>query len=612
MRGWVTALLFLLSAAGSAQGSAPGSAQGAAQGQAVRPFPTSDAPFKTRIEVNRWHGYDELVADMERLQRAFPKFLTLASLGKSVEGRDIKVMTILNPDTGAEATKAGMYIEANVHGNEIQGAEVCLYTIWYLMEHYDRLPRIKQLVDERVFYIVPTVNPDGREHFLQVHSGGRSGHQPVDNDNDGVADEDDVDDLNGNGVIEQMRRYVPGQGTHRISALDPRLMEAVPPGTKGDYVILGFEGLDNDGDGLVNEDGPGGYDPNRNWAADWQPGYVQNGSMDYPFQLPEARAVARFLLSKPNVAGVQSYHNAGGMILRGPGSEAQGEYPVSDIRVYDEIGKTGERMLPYYRYLVIWSGLYTVHGGFIDWTNDDLGILSLSNELWNSGQYFNSQALKDDQRQPDSPITPRASGLFFDDKLELGSEFVDWKPFTHPTYGTIEIGGWRHTFGRLPPRFMNEELCHRNMAFSLYQAGEMPQVRLGEPSVESLGDDLWRVRVPIVNDRLIPTILAKAQRNNVVRPDLLRLEGTGSTIVAAAWVRDRFRSGATDLIPQQDLSRILVRNGQPGRTTRVIEYLVRGGRSVTLTYDSAKGGQPSIAIPLRETPQPAPASPPAR
>ena len=261
---------------------------------------------------------------------------------------------------------------------------------------------------------------------------------------------------------------------------------------------------------------------------------------------------------------------------------------------------------------MIWSGLYTVHGGFIDWTNDDLGILSFSNELWNSGQYFNSPALKDQQRQPDSPITPRASGLFFDDKVELGSEFVDWTPFAHPTYGTIEIGGWRHTFGRLPPRFMNEELCHRNMAFSLYQAGEMPMVQLGEPSVDELGDDLWRVRVPIANDRLTPTILAKAQRNNVVRPDLLRLEGAGSTIVAAGWVRDRFRAGATDLITQQDLSRILVRNGQPGRTTRVIEYLVRGGRSLTLTYDSAKGGKPSIAIPLRETPRPAPAAPPAR
>ena len=134
MRGWVTALLFLLAGAGSAPGFARVSAQGGAPGsvKAQQAFPTSDAPFKTRIDINRWHGYDELVADLERLQRAFPKFLTLSSIGTSVEGRDIKVMTILNPDTGAEATKAGMYIEANVHGNEIQGAEVCLYTIWYL------------------------------------------------------------------------------------------------------------------------------------------------------------------------------------------------------------------------------------------------------------------------------------------------------------------------------------------------------------------------------------------------------------------------------------------------------------------------------------------------
>src|SRR4051812_3345106 len=80
MRGRCAVLLFLLFAADSAAGQAP------------RAFPTSDAPFRTHIDVNRWHGYDELVADMERLQRAFPKFLTVSSIGKSVEGRDIKVM----------------------------------------------------------------------------------------------------------------------------------------------------------------------------------------------------------------------------------------------------------------------------------------------------------------------------------------------------------------------------------------------------------------------------------------------------------------------------------------------------------------------------------------
>src|SRR5690606_7411880 len=117
----------------------------------------SDPHFKVRLDFNRWHDTDEIKADLQRLEKAWPKFLKYSSLGKSQGGRDMMLMTINNPDTGPELSKAAMYIEANVHGNEIQGAEVCLYTIWYLMEHYDRIPQIKKLVDERVFYIVPTV-----------------------------------------------------------------------------------------------------------------------------------------------------------------------------------------------------------------------------------------------------------------------------------------------------------------------------------------------------------------------------------------------------------------------------------------------------------------------
>ena len=85
--------------------------------------------------------------------------------------------------------------------------------------------------------------------------------------------------------------------------------------------MLGGEGLDNDGDGQVNEDSPGGYDMNRNWAWDWQPNYIQFGAQEYPFSLPETRAIAAFVTEHPNIAAFQSYHNAGGMILRSPGRE---------------------------------------------------------------------------------------------------------------------------------------------------------------------------------------------------------------------------------------------------------------------------------------------------
>ena len=35
---------------------------------------------------------------------------------------------------------------------------------------------------------------------------------------------------------------------------------------------------------------------------------------DYPFSLPETRAIGMFLMSHPNVAAYQSYHNAGGIV----------------------------------------------------------------------------------------------------------------------------------------------------------------------------------------------------------------------------------------------------------------------------------------------------------
>jgi hypothetical protein len=267
--------------------------------------------------------------------------------------------------------------------------------------------------------------------------------------------------------------------------------------------------------------------------------------------------------------------------------------------MYDELGQNGVRILPFYRYLVIWSGLYTVHGGSIDWSNDGLGIVSLSNELWNSGQYFTSPELKEQQRNPNSPISQRAGSLFFDDLLEFGDQYVEWKEFDHPQFGKVEIGGWKKTQGRVPPRFMNEELCHRNMAFTLYHADQMPQMRMRDAKVEALGGGVFRVRVEIENAKLIPTITARAAENQVVPPDLLLVQGKNVEALSAGWVRDRWRPGATALIAQKDLKRIMVRNGHPGRTVRVVEYILRGSGGVTVTYSSQKGGTASKDVELR-------------
>ncbi|MFC1574987.1 M14 family zinc carboxypeptidase, partial [Gemmatimonadota bacterium] len=415
---------------------------------------------------------------------------------------------------------------------------------------------------------------------------------------DGLFDEDGPDDLNGNGVIEQIRKYVPGQGTHRISHDDARLMEAVLPGEKGDWILLGSEGLDNDGDGRVNEDPPGGYDGNRNYGADWQPQYVQGGAMDYPFQLPESRATQEWFKSHPNIGGLQTYHNSGGMILRPPGSAWYGDFPASDIRVYDEIGENGERILPWFNYHITWQGLYTIHGGSTDWASDGHGIVGFLNELWNNSQSFQSPLLLEQMEDDRTPISRGLSRFFFDDFLEFGANHLDWAPFDHPEYGEVEMGGWTKFASRINPRFMSMEVFHRNMAFTLYHADQLPQMAMGETRVESLGGGMYKVWVDITNGRLVPTVTARAMSTKGVRPDILTVEGDVE-IVTAGWVANKHVQGKTQLIDQEDLNRIIIRSGHPGRTTKTIEYLVRGTGTMEVTYSTVKGGTVSTTVRVR-------------
>ncbi|MGQ9561558.1 MAG: M14 family metallopeptidase [Candidatus Oleimicrobiaceae bacterium] len=545
---------------------------------------------KVQLAFNRYYNYEELTEALQMLEKAYPKLLSLKSIGKSYQGRDIWVMTINNPETGSEMSKAAMYIDGNIHGNEIQGGEVCLYTIWYLMENYGVIDKVTELVDRRVFYILPTVNPDGRAWWFDqpnTSSSSRSGLKPTDNDNDGLYDEDGYDDLDGDGEILQMRKKVP-YGDYRVSSHDPRLMERVEPGQIGDYIMLGLEGIDNDGDGRINEDGPGGYDPNRNWPTDWQPNYIQSGAGDYPLSLPESRAVANFILAHPNIAGVQAYHNSGGMILRGPGAEERGEPPGGDLRVYDLIGQKGEKILPFYRYLTIWKDLYTVHGGFVNWTYEGLGIFSFTNELFSSRQYSAEGQTGGEEATRRGGPEAQKQRLEFDDLVELGKMFVPWHPYKHPTYGDIEIGGWRKWSSRVNPSFMLEELCHRNCAFTLYHAEQMPLVEIREVEKETIGQGLYRLRVTVANTRAIPSISQQAARYKLQRPDWVTISGKKLQVISAGFVRDRYL-GPVEAVPRRPEQVRLV-SGIGGYDEVQIEWIVRGSGTATIRFQGVKAG----------------------
>jgi len=537
------------------------------------------------IAFNRFYDYDETTALLRKLAEAHADIMTLRSIGKSVEGRDLWVVTLTNPATGPAERKAGMYIDANIHGNEVQGTEVCLYTISFLAENRSRIPKVRELVDRRVFYILPMVNPDGRAHWFAApntrHSS-RSGKKALDDDGDGIADEDGLDDIDGDGEILEMWKLDP-DGSFRRNPDDPRILERVKPGAKGELMPLGAEGIDNDGDGAINEDPPGGYDMNRNWPADWQPEPIQGGAGDYPLSFPETRSIAEFILARPNIAGVQAYHNAGGLILRGPGDQSVGEYPAPDVNVYAELGTTGEFMLPFYKYVILWRDLYRVHGGFITWTFEELGIFSFTNELWNTGQYRN------DARTDFGFDEKSAERLRFDDLLELERQYVPLKPARHPLYGDILLGGFKKTFGRMPPTFLLEELCHRNAMFTLYHASEMPDVRMRPLEVERVSATVFNVTVTLENSGRIPTRSAIASQRKIGLPDTLELTGPRAAAIAGGRLRDRFR-GSVDLVDREP-GRLRLEDGVPGKGRVSYRFLVRGDGEVVVRYVSEKGGE---------------------
>lgn len=537
---------------------------------------------KVQVSWNRYNDYTAITAICKKLAAAHPNLVKIESMGKSFQGKDLWVMTITDTKVGSADKKPAMYIDGNIHSNEIQGSEFALYTAWYLAEmHASGNKAIQSLLAEKTFYIAPTINPDARDNFLHqanTPNSPRTGMVPIDNDRDGLTNEDGFDDLDGDGHIVMMRRKNVN-GRYKVDPTDSRRMILVGNDEKGEYELLGAEGMDNDGDGFVNEDGEGAYDPNRDWGWNWQPNYIQNGAYKYPFSIPENRAVVDFVMKHPNIAAAQSYHNNGGMILRGPGAiEDVDTYNAQDVKVYDDLGKKGEEILPGYRYLVVYKDLYSVFGGELDWFYGGRGIYTFSNELWTGYSMYNKANGEDSQSQ-----------LYtFDKDLLMKDAFVDWHPYKHPTYGDIEIGGFKKTYTRLHPGFLLESDAHRNMAFSVYHAYHMPKLNVDEIEVKEIGGGLTQVTAVVSNQRMIPTHSSQDVKNNIETPDIISL--SGATVVAGMVVTNRDMNFTVE--QKLDPNHIKVSN-IAGNSFVTVRWLVKGGSKFTVTVNSKKGGTAS-------------------
>jgi len=481
---------------------------------AALPLPHFDAFYR----------HEELGALLFSYAQARPNLVSVRSIGKSHEGRDIWVAVLTNTATGADIDKPAFWLDGNIHAAELAASTTCLYYLNHLVSLYGVDEQITHLLDTRVVYVVPRLNPDGAELALADRPRHiRSSTRPYPYDEEPV-DGLTVEDVDGDGRILFMRVPDP-HGGYKKHADDARLMIAREPGEfGGEYFRLLPEGFIKNHDGLtvtVNKDREG-LDLNRNFPSEWRQEYKQTGAGPYPTSEPEVRAMVDFIIAHPNIGAAISYHTHSGVILRPMGSHSDEEMIPEDLWLYKRFSGLGEKSSGYPA-VSIWHDFKyhpkEVISGTQDWVYEHLGALFWVVELWAPNKEAGIEGYKWVDWYREHPPEDDLKLLKWSDEQCGGQAHVDWRPFHHPQLGAVEIGGWdKLNFWRNPPPHLREREAARFPAWMNQIALSLPKLELIRTEVRALGPDTWRVRLAVANSGYLPAYVTKrALERKVVR-----------------------------------------------------------------------------------------------
>lgn len=279
------------------------------------------APTGAATDFTKYHTHAELASALGAAVAAHPDIAKLVSIGKTRGGREIWAVEIAQPKGLPVDQRPGLLIAANFEGDHLIGSAIALSVVESLLNGYPADAAIKQRLENHVIYVVPRVNPDGAEQmFAPVKTGARTNLTPYDADNDARTDEDGPDDLNKDGFITVMRVKDPA-GRYMVSPDDPRLMKRADPakGETGGWALY-TEGIDNDGDGFINEDGPGGVDINRNFMHQYP--YFAPDAGRHMVSETETRAVLDYVLKHRNIAAILTFGHSDNLIAATPRAAA--------------------------------------------------------------------------------------------------------------------------------------------------------------------------------------------------------------------------------------------------------------------------------------------------
>ncbi|MZD10432.1 carboxypeptidase [Streptomyces sp. SID5785] len=482
-----------------------------------------------RLTYDRFHTHDELTALLRSWVAARPGLARLESIGRSLEGRDIWLMTLTSTDTGPAEDKPAFFVEAGIHAAEWTGGYAALHLVHRLLDAYGQDERITRLLDTRTLYVVPRLNPDGAEHVMTegryIRSSMRAHPRQT------AAPGLQLKDVDGDGRVLFMRQPDP-DGPWKVCPQEPRLLVAREPDESGGaYYRLLLEGEieGHRGDVVEVSDPVEGIDLGQNLPTDWAaaPGIPDNAG---PFagSEPETRAVLRAVTDRPNVTGFVTCHTFGGLHLHPPLNSTE-SLPYPDRRVYDAVGAKAADLTGYD--VMSFQDLkydpdIDFRGGQLGWYYEQLGLFAWITEFWSPQRAAGITAYHPSRWLLDHPVEDDLRMLEWSDKELGGQGFVDWYPFDHPQLGPVELGGWDMiNYWYNPPLDRVEQEVAPHTEWVVFQALCSPRLEMRSLTASQEAPGVFRVRAVVRNSGWLPTYVShQALRREVVAGAVAELE----------------------------------------------------------------------------------------
>lgn len=583
---------------------------------------------------SKYHSFDEMTQAIKSLSSTYSEIVKTESLGKTLKGRDIWLVTIRKGDPDQPRA---ILVVGGVDAVQIAGSEMALRFAEQLAKSYGKVDSVTKLLQTTTVYVIPRVSPDAMEAYFQKPLRERStNYRATDDDHDGLVDEDDVEDINNDGVITMMRVKDP-RGEWMVHPEDGRLLKKADPakGERGGYLLYS-EGIDNDKDEQWNEDAVGGVDFNHNFPFNYQ--YFSANAGVHQVSEVETRAVADFMFDHQNIGAVFSFSPNDNLTTpwksepRRPGATA--DAPASGVssgrggggggggggmmsgRTLDETANTAvtsvlEDDQPYYEYMSKQFNDITKlkdapdtkkgSGAFSEWVYYHTGRWSFSVRPWWAPVVVkrDSSAGMDPARRMRSPVAGRTAAetpsdehtdqlraLKWYDTNGYKDVAVAWTKVKHPDFPDreVEIGGPKPYVLYNPPADSLNAYSQPYTKFITYLAGQLPSVALGNTKVEKLNDNVYRVTVDVVNKGYLPTNSSLGARVRWPRNVYLSLGLAKDQSVASGRAKQSLRPI----------------KGNGGYQT--VSWLVVGkaGSTVTVTAESPIAGKATETITLRE------------